>query len=89
MNSPEIFSLMFFSGIFVFLIFLTLLKLIFNWVNGIDANYMFICKSPDVESSFFIGEWPFYIFWLAIIYFVYVLILYLPFRLLEYINFNK
>ena len=56
---------------------------------GIEANYMFICEPPNVDSSFFIGGWPNYIFWLAIIYFIYVFVLYLPFFLLKKYNFIK
>jgi len=77
---------------YAFIVFMIIPVGLINYIlilNGIDANYMFICKAPDVDSSFFIGEWPVYIFWLAIIYFVYVLILYLPFRLLKYINYKK
>ena len=58
-------------------------------LNGIAANYMFICEPPNVDSSFFIGGWPYYILWLAIIYFIYVFILYLPFILFAKINFRK
>ena len=50
-----------------------------NYLLG--SNYMFVCRPPNVESSFFIGEWPFYLFWLEIIYFIYILILYLPFKI--------
>ena len=52
--------------------------------NGINANYMFICSPPNVNSVFFIGEWPIYIYWLAGFYFVYVFILYLPFKIVHY-----
>jgi len=49
----------------------------------LDSNYMFICQLPNVNSAFFIGEWPFYILWLELIYFIYVLILYLPFKIIS------
>jgi len=52
----------------------------------LDANYMFICKPPNVNSSFFIGEWPFYLLWLELIYFIYILILYLPFKVANLIK---
>jgi len=45
----------------------------------LDANYMFICSPPNVDSSFFIGPWPYYVLWLEVIYFIYIFILYLPF----------
>ena len=47
----------------------------------LDANYMFVCKPPNVNSYFFIGEWPTYLLWLELIYFIYALILCLPFKL--------
>ena len=49
----------------------------------IDANYMFICTPPNVESPFFIGGWPIYLLWLEIIYFIYILILLIPFKIAE------
>jgi len=49
----------------------------------IDANYMFICTPPNVESPFFIGVWPTYLLWLEIIYFIYILILLIPFKIAE------
>ena len=49
----------------------------------IDANYMFICTPPNVESPFFIGVWPTYLLWLEIIYFIYILILLIPFKVAE------
>jgi len=54
----------------------------------LDANYMFICKPPNVSSSFFIGEWPIYLLWLELIYFIYILILYLPFMVYNFIKKN-
>ena len=52
-----------------------------NYLLG--ANYMFICNPPNVDSSFFMGEWPYYLFYLEGIYFIYILILYLPFKIAE------
>ena len=49
----------------------------------LNANYMFICSPPAVDSSFFIGDWPYYLLYLEIIYFIYIFILYLPFKLAE------
>ena len=54
---------------------------VINYILG--SNYMFICSPPNVESSFFIGEWPIYLIWLEFIYFVYVLILLVPFKISE------
>ena len=49
----------------------------------LDANYMFICRPPNVDSSFFIGEWPYYLFYLEGIYLTYIFILYVPFAIAE------
>ena len=49
----------------------------------LDANYMFICNPPNIDSSFFIGEWPYYLFYLEGIYLIYVIILYLPFAIVS------
>ena len=49
----------------------------------LNANYMFICSPPAVDSSFIIGDWPYYLLYLEIIYFIYIFILYLPFKLAE------
>ena len=49
----------------------------------LDANYMFICRPPNVDSSFFIGEWPYYLFYLEGIYLIYIFILYVPFAIAE------
>ena len=52
----------------------------------LDANYMFICKPPNVSTPFFIGEWPIYLIWLELIYFIYILILYFPFKAMDLIQ---
>ena len=49
----------------------------------LNANYMFLCSPPAVDSSFIIGDWPYYLLYLEVIYFIYIFILYLPFRLAE------
>ena len=49
----------------------------------LNANYMFICSPPNVNSPLLIGEWPTYLIVLEFIYFVYILVLYLPFKLLN------
>lgn len=49
----------------------------------LNANYMFICQPPNVNSPFFIGKWPYYLLYLEVIYFIYILILYLPFALAD------
>jgi len=52
-----------------------------NYMLG--SNYMFICQPPAVNSSFIIGGWPYYLLYLEGIYFIYILVLYLPFKLIE------
>ena len=70
------------QGIFNTFIFIKLIIWPVGLINYvIDANYMFICQPPNIESSFFIGGWPKYLFWLEFIYFIYILMLYLPFRI--------
>jgi len=69
-------------GVFNAFIFMNVIIFPVGIINYVlDANYMFICSPPNVESSFFIGEWPIYLIWLEIIYFAYVLVLLLPFEL--------
>ena len=68
------------QGIFNSFIFINLIIWPVGFINYLlDANYMFICYPPNIESSFFIGEWPVYLVWLEMIYFIYIIILYLPF----------
>ena len=52
----------------------------------LGSNYMFICTPPNVASSFIIGEWPYYLLYLEGIYFIYILILYIPFRIAQKYN---
>jgi hypothetical integral membrane protein (TIGR02206 family) len=69
------------KGVFRAFLFMNLIIIPVGLINYIlDANYMFLCKPPNVNSSFLIGEWPTYIIWLELIYFVYVIILYIPFK---------
>jgi len=73
-----------FRGVLNAFAFINLIILPVGLVNYLlDANYMFICKPPNVDSSFFIGGWPYYLFWLELIYFIYILILLLPFQILK------
>jgi hypothetical integral membrane protein (TIGR02206 family) len=71
---------------FLFLNFLILPVGFINYI--LDANYMFLCSPPNVENSFFIGDWPYYLFYLEGIYFIYIIFLYMPFLLLNKLN-NK
>tara|TARA_B100001996_G_scaffold299212_1_gene239614 strand:- start:4573 stop:5241 length:669 start_codon:yes stop_codon:yes gene_type:complete len=49
----------------------------------LSANYMFICSPPNVNNPLLIGDWPIYLIILEFVYFLYILILYLPFKLLH------
>ena len=79
-----------FRSIFNAFIFINIIIIPVGFINYLlGANYMFVCKPPNVESSFFIGEWPIYLLWLELIYFLYILILYLPFKIFNFINNRK
>ncbi|MAX30110.1 MAG: TIGR02206 family membrane protein [Candidatus Marinimicrobia bacterium] len=49
----------------------------------LSANYMFVCSPPNVNNPLLIGDWPIYLIILEFVYFLYILILYLPFKLLH------
>ena len=75
------------SGIFNAFIFINVIIWPVGLVNYfLGSNYMFVCQPPNVDSSFFIGEWPYYLFWLELIYFLYIVILYLPFKIIDLIS---
>ena len=72
------------KGVMNAFIFINLIIIPVGLINFlIDANYMFICQPPNVDSPFFIGDWPIYLFWLELIYFIYILILLIPFKIAE------
>ena len=50
----------------------------------LNANYMFLCAPPNVDNPLLIGEWPYYIIVLEVVFFIYAYILYIPYKLLEY-----
>ena len=75
------------KGICRAFLFMNLIILPVGLINYIlDANYMFLCNPPKVNSSLLIGEWPTYILWLELIYFVYVIILYIPFKVADLLD---
>ena len=77
-------------SIFNAFVFMNLLIVPIGLVNyKLNANYMFLCSPPNVESSFFIGQWPYYLLYLEGIFFIYTAILYIPFFLLEMRNNNR
>jgi hypothetical integral membrane protein (TIGR02206 family) len=49
----------------------------------VGANYMFLCKKPDVENPFLIGEWPYYILILELVAILHFYAFYLPFYLAD------
>jgi len=70
------------KGVFNAFLFMNLAIIPIGLLNYLlDSNYMFICKPPAVDSPLIIGQWPMYLIALEFIYFAYILILYLPFRL--------
>ena len=55
----------------------------------IKSNYMFLCKPPDVNNPLLVGEWPYYLIVLEMIFFIYGYILCIPFLIIKYLNKNK
>ena len=75
------------KSIFNAFLFINIIIIPIGGINYLlSANYMFVCQPPNVQSSFFIGQWPYYLLYLELIYFIYILILYLPFALLNRLN---
>jgi len=71
------------EGVFNAFIFINIVIIPVGVINYLlDANYMFLCSPPKVNSVFLVGQWPTYLILLEFIYFVYIMILYLPFKLL-------
>jgi len=72
-------------GVFNAFIFINLAIIPVGIINYLlSANYMFVCFPPNVNNPLLIGQWPTYLIVLEFIYFLYILILYIPFKL-----FNK
>ena len=71
-------------GVFNAFIFINLAIIPVGIINYLlSANYMFICFPPNVNNPLLIGQWPTYLIVLEFIYFIYILILYIPFKLLN------
>lgn len=71
-------------GVFNAFIFINLAIIPVGIINYLlSANYMFICFPPNVNNPLLIGQWPTYLIILEFIYFIYILILYIPFKLLN------
>ena len=74
-------------GIINTFLFINIIIIPVGFINYmLDANYMFICQPPNVQSSFIIGDWPYYLFYLEGIYLIYIFVLYLPFWIIEKIQ---
>lgn len=72
------------KGVFNAFLFMNLAIIPIGLINYLlESNYMFICQPPAVNSPLIIGQWPIYLIVLEFIYFAYILMLYLPFRLLS------
>jgi len=72
------------KGVFNAFIFMNVLIIPIGIINYLlDANYMFLCSPPKANSPFLIGQWPTYLIVLEFICFAYILILFLPFKLLN------
>jgi len=76
-------------GILHTFLFINIIIIPVGLINYIlDANYMFICQPPNVDSSFIIGEWPYYLLYIEGIYLIYIYILYLPFLISRKLKFK-
>jgi len=72
-----------FQGIihsFIFVNVAAILVGIINYIIGSGANYMFLCRAPQVNNPLlFGGIWPYYIIGFELIFFIYGLFIYFPF----------
>ena len=72
------------KGIFNAFLFINIIILPIGLINYIlDANYMFICNAPNVNNVLLRGEWPYYLVWLEFIYFIYIIVLWIPFKIIS------
>ena len=77
------------KGIFQAFIFTNILVVLVGSINFfLEANYMFLCSPPLVNNPLLIGEWPYYLLVLEIVFFIYGYLLYLPFKIIKYYNSN-
>ena len=79
------------SGVKNSLIFLNLIIIPIGFINYIiGANYFFLCEAPDVNNPLLLTKkWPYYILIIDIIAFIYVYILYLPFKFVKILKDNS
>ena len=74
-------------GIINTFLFINIIIIPVGFINyALDSNYMFICQPPNVQSSFIMGDWPYYLVYLEGIYLIYIFVLYLPFWIVEKIQ---
>jgi len=75
------------KGIIQAFVFTNILLAAIGFINfSLGANYMFLCAAPNVENPLLVGEWPYYLFVLEIIFIIYGYIILLPFKLFERIK---
>ena len=67
---------------FIFTNIIILFVGVINWMIG--SNYMFLCSPPAVDNPLLIGEWPYYLIALEVIFFLYGYILCIPFLIIKY-----
>ena len=57
------------KGVMQVFLFTNILLIFVGIINTvIESNYMFLCKPPDVNNPFLIGDWPFYLIILELIF---------------------
>ena len=77
-------------GIIQAFLFTNLLVLSVGIINYfLNSNYMFLSSPPDVNNPFLIGQWPYYLLVLELIFFIYGYILLVPFLVIKHLNKNK
>ena len=78
------------KGIIQAFLFTNIMVIVVGITNYfLDSNYMFLCVPPATNNPLLIGEWPYYILALEIIFFIYGYIIYAPFLVIKYLNRNK
>ena len=78
------------KGIVQAFLFTNLMVIVVGIINYfLGSNYMYLCVPPDANNPLLIGEWPYYILVLEMIFFIYGYIIYAPFLVIKYLNRNK
>ena len=77
------------KGIFQAFLFTNVLMVFVGIINLIiGSNYMFLCSPPLVDNPLLVGEWPYYLIVLEVIFFLYGYILCIPFWIIKYFKNN-